>query len=184
MLFRVQIILAQQEKWVKLGKSNSVKSHWIFASCASYALIQSILYRSRSVRRYTPECPSNAPESPYYGNRLPIRFRDTRLYVLFGPCKHVMIERRRNVRKNFYRSYRRECAFDRRSSVALHIYSLLFHGDMSMFARVLFALTQVLMRKLQLLWFNFSIYLITSESTKTYKNFINNLTKLQRIENR
>ena len=42
MLFYVQIIL--QEKWIKLGKSNSVKSHWTFASCVSYILILSILY--------------------------------------------------------------------------------------------------------------------------------------------
>lgn len=71
----------------------------------SYTLIQSILYIDRRpVHRYTLEFPSNAPESLYYGNRLPIRFRDTRLYVLSGPYKRIMMERRRNVHKNFYGS--------------------------------------------------------------------------------
>lgn len=51
------------------------------------------LYGSYHARRYTPEYPSNAPESPYYGNRLPIRFHDTCLYVLSGSYKRVMIER-------------------------------------------------------------------------------------------
>lgn len=140
---------------MKLGKSNSVKSHWIFALYVSYTLIRSILYRSRSVRRYTPECPTNAPESPYYGNRLPIRFHDTRLYVLFGPCKHVMIERRRNVRKNFYGSQRGERAFDRKSPVAPHIYLFLSRGDK--YTRSL-RVNAVSMRKLQSLWFYISLF--------------------------
>lgn len=89
------------------------------------------LYRSRSARRYTPECPSNAPESPYYGNRLPIRFRDTRLYVLSGPYKRVMIERRRNVRKNLCRSWRSEHAFGRGSPIAPRIYSHFSRDDVN-----------------------------------------------------
>lgn len=76
-----------------------------FAIRVSYTLIQLILYIDRwPVYRYTLEFPSNAPESLYYDNRLPIRFRDTRLYVLSRPYKRIMIERRRNVRKNFYGS--------------------------------------------------------------------------------
>lgn len=85
----------------KIIAQNCIK----FAVHISYTSIQLIPYIDRRlVHRYTPEFPSNAPESLYYGNRLPIRFRDTRLYVLSGPYKRIMIERRRNVRKNFYGS--------------------------------------------------------------------------------
>lgn len=72
------------------------------------------------------EYPSNAPKSPYYGNRLPIRFRDTRLYVLSGSYKRVMIERR-NVHKNFRGSQLSEQAFGRGSLIAhIRIYMFAF----------------------------------------------------------
>lgn len=63
----------KKKNGVNLGKRNSVKSHWIFASCASYTLIQSILYIDhaplvdihRNVRRMHRNCRIMVIDCPF-----------------------------------------------------------------------------------------------------------------------
>lgn len=103
----------------KARKMPVTKIRRIFGIVCTLILADS-LYRSRPARPYTLKCPSNAPESSYYGNRLPIHLHDTHLYVLSGLYKNVMIERRGNVRKNLDVLWRwSERIFGERNSIGL-----------------------------------------------------------------